>query len=219
MPAMRLNPSPAPTSTNADSDYRSRLASTFCDRRAAIYGERAPSYICSDNVSGMDDLPEDFLPRLNQLREPAAFVELIHRLLTRQEQLDVWDAAELGQEPARATDPERRRAEADAWAALDADTQRRLSEFVYGPPAVPAVVAYRHERRLRARQALIDDPIAARETAVREHERDLEELRAALEAANLPFIEDLAPFLMRGLIRIRRAKADRRWHPPAPIFP
>jgi len=66
--------------------------------------------------------------------------------------------------------------------------------FVRGPPAVPAVVAYRHNQRLQAREALIDDPRAARQAAVREYERDVEELKRELAAARLPFVPELTAF-------------------------
>ncbi|MFG3701594.1 hypothetical protein ACGF5C_27335 [Micromonospora sp. NPDC047620] len=47
----------------------------------------------------------------------------------------------------------------------------------------------------------------------------MDELRTELAEAGLPFIEDLVPFLLRGLIRTRRARADRHWKPPAPLYP
>jgi len=86
------------------------------------------------------------------------------------------------------------------------DERAKLQQF--GPPAVPAVVAYRHHLRLQARQTLLSDPESARQAALREYERDMNELRTELSEAGLPLIEDLVPFLLRGLIRTRRARAD-----------
>ncbi|WP_028189003.1 hypothetical protein [Salinispora pacifica] len=167
----------------------------------------------------MDELPDDFLPRVEQLRDPTAFVDLMQRLLARQMEMDLWDAAELDQSTLADDTPPVDSAQAAAWAALDEETQARLRAFVFGPPTVPAVVAHRHHLRLQARQTLVNDPESARQAALREYERDVNELATELAEAGLPFVEDLVPFLLRGLIRTRRARADRRWKPPAPLYP
>ncbi|MFI9643482.1 hypothetical protein ACIG87_26105 [Micromonospora sp. NPDC051925] len=81
------------------------------------------------------------------------------------------------------------------------------------------MVAYRHHLRLQARQTLLSNPEYARQAALREYERDINELRTELAEAGLPFIKNLVPFLLRGLIRTRRVRADRHWKPPATLYP
>ncbi|MEV0605887.1 hypothetical protein AB0I61_05860 [Polymorphospora rubra] len=44
-------------------------------------------------------------------------------------------------------------------------------------------------------------------------------LKTELAEAGLPFIEDLAPILLRGLIHTRHARADQRPETPAPLCP